>query len=100
MPTLRTADAELFYEIAGSGPDVVLLHPFPLNHLFWTAVAEQLGNRYRVILPDLRAHGDSELGDGPATMPKLAEDLGGALSRTANSESDVCRRVHRRLRAV
>jgi len=75
MPTLRTADAELFYEITGIGPDVVLLHPFPLNHLFWTAVTEQLRNRYRVILPDLRAHGDSELGDGPATMPKLAEDL-------------------------
>jgi pimeloyl-ACP methyl ester carboxylesterase len=31
--------------------------------------------RYRVILPDLRAHGDSEAGDGPATMEKHANDL-------------------------
>jgi 3-oxoadipate enol-lactonase len=75
MPTLRSSDAQLFYEVAGSGPDVVLLHPFPLNHHFWNGVLDQLITRYRVILPDLRAHGDSELGDGPATMGKLTDDL-------------------------
>lgn len=75
MPTLRTSDAELFYETIGTGPDVVLLHPFPLSHNFWTSAAQQLSTRYRLILPDLRAHGDSELGDGPVTMQKLAADL-------------------------
>ena len=75
MPILRSSDAQLFYEVAGNGPDVVLLHPFPLNHNFWTLVAEQLSTRYRLILPDLRAHGDSELGAGPTTMEKLAADL-------------------------
>jgi pimeloyl-ACP methyl ester carboxylesterase len=75
MPTFRSSDAQLFYEVGGNGPDVVLLHPFPLNHRFWTPVAEQLSTRYRLIMPDLRAHGESELGDGPATMQKLAADL-------------------------
>ncbi len=75
MPTLRTSDASLFYQVVGDGPDLVLLHPFPLNHNFWTAVAEQLSMRYRLIMPDLRAHGDSELGNGPATMQKFAADL-------------------------
>jgi len=80
MPTLRSSDAQLFYEVAGNGPNLVLLHPFPLNHSFWRPVAEQLGTRYRLIMPDLRGHGDSELGDGPASMEKLAADLG-ALCR-------------------
>src|SRR5271165_53138 len=75
MPTIRSTDAQLFYEVVGDGPSVVLLHPFPLNHNFWAAIAAQLSSRYRVILPDLRAHGESELGDGPATMQKLADDL-------------------------
>ncbi len=75
MPTVRSGDAQLSYEIAGDGPDVVLLHPFPLNHHFWDPVAPQLSTRYRLILPDLRAHGESELGEGPATMRKLADDL-------------------------
>ncbi len=75
MPTLRSSNAQLFYEITGSGPDVILLHPFPLNHNFWNGVVPHLSSRYRVILPDLRGHGDSELGEGAATMGKMAADL-------------------------
>ncbi len=77
MATFRSGDAHLFYEIAGAGPDVVLLHPFPLNHHFWDAVTPDLSTRYRLVLPDLRAHGYSELGQGPVTMQKLADDLAG-----------------------
>jgi 3-oxoadipate enol-lactonase len=72
---LRSDDAEIAYWILGDGPAVVLLHPFPANHEFWTAVAEELSSRYRLILPDLRGHGESEVGDGPATMAKHAADL-------------------------
>jgi 3-oxoadipate enol-lactonase len=75
MPYLRSSGAQLFYETIGDGPPIVLLHPFPLNHSFWTQVAEGLSTRYRLILPDLRAHGDSDAGDGPATMEKMAADL-------------------------
>ena len=75
MATIRSGDAQLLYEISGSGPDVVLLHPSPLNHHFWDAIVPQLSARYRVVLPDLRAHGDSDAGDGPVTMTKLADDL-------------------------
>ncbi len=77
MPILLSGDAQLSYEIAGDGPDVVLLHPFPLNHHFWDLVVPILSGRYRLIIPDLRAHGESELGDGPVTMRKLADDLFG-----------------------
>jgi 3-oxoadipate enol-lactonase len=72
---IRSDDAEIFYEVAGSGPPVVLLHPFPLNHEFWLPVSKSLSPRYRVIMPDLRGHGESGLGDGPATMQKHASDL-------------------------
>ena len=68
-------DAEIVYWALGDGPPVVLLHPFPANHEFWLPVAEELAWRYRVILPDLRGHGDSEVGEGPATMNKHAADL-------------------------
>ena len=75
MASIRSADAQLVYEVTGSGPDMVLLHPFPLNHRFWGDVLKQIASRNRVILPDLRAHGDSEAGDGPVAMQKLADDL-------------------------
>ena len=72
---LRSGDAEIAYRVLGEGRPVLLLHPFPANHEFWLPVARVLAARYRVILPDLRGHGDSGVGDGPATMEKHAADL-------------------------
>ena len=72
---LSNDDAEIFYTVMGDGPPVVLLHPFPANHKVWLPAAELLAGRYRLILPDLRGHGASTPGAGPATMQKHATDL-------------------------
>ncbi len=75
MERLRSDDADIFYEIRGNGAPVVLLHPFPCHHEFWDPVAAALESRYRLILPDLRGHGDSEIGEEPAVMAKHAGDI-------------------------
>ena len=72
---IKSGDAEIAYRTLGEGPPVILLHPFPASHEFWLPVAQALATRYRVILPDLRGHGDSGVGDGPATMDKHAADI-------------------------
>src|SRR5579871_865254 len=72
---IKSGDAEIVYWTLGDGPAVVLLHPFPVHHEFWLPVAEALSSRYRLILPDLRGHGDSGVGEGPATMEKHVVDL-------------------------
>jgi len=79
MPQITSGDADIFYEVLGSGPPVVLLHPFPANHNLWKPAAQALTTRYRVILPDLRGHGESGIGDGPATMEKHAADIARVL---------------------
>lgn len=63
----------------GSGPDVILLHPTPVHHAFWLPVAEQLADRYRLTLIDLRGHGQSSAGTGTITMATLAEDVHAVL---------------------
>ena len=68
-------DAQIYYESMGDGSPIVLLHPFPVHHEFWKPIAGKLATRYQVILPDLRAHGCSEVGKGTATMGKHAVDL-------------------------
>jgi 3-oxoadipate enol-lactonase len=75
MHSLRSDDAEIFYEMRGQGPAVVLLHPFPVHHEFWLPVIPALESRYRLILPDLRGHGESGVGEGPAVMAKHAADI-------------------------
>jgi len=75
MKQVKSLDTEISYEVLGHGPPVVLLHPFPANHEFWLPAAQALVSRYQVLLPDLRGHGDSGVGEGPATMAKHAADL-------------------------
>jgi 3-oxoadipate enol-lactonase len=72
---VQSGDAAIVYHAIGDGPPVLLLHPFPTNHDFWMPVARTLTPRYRVITPDLRGHGDSDIGEGPATMEKHSSDL-------------------------
>jgi pimeloyl-ACP methyl ester carboxylesterase len=75
MQIVRSDHAEITYDVAGSGPPVVLLHPTPADHEFFLPVSRLLSSRYLLIMPDLRGHGGSSLGNGPATMHKHALDI-------------------------
>ena len=72
--------ASLFAITLGSGPDVVLLHPTPVHHAFWLPVAQQLSDRYRLTLIDLRGHGQSSAGTETITMARLAGDVHALLA--------------------
>lgn len=75
MERISSDDAEICFDVAGSGPPVVLLHPFPVNREFWLPISQFLSTRYRLIMPDMRGQGDSSLGEGPATMQKHSADV-------------------------
>ena len=90
----------LFAVTAGSGPDVVLLHPTPVHHAFWLPVADQLADRYRLTLIDLRGHGKSSAGTGKITMAQLAEDVHAVLAASGHSARSLCRLFHRHLHAL
>jgi pimeloyl-ACP methyl ester carboxylesterase len=72
---VRSSDTEISYQVKGKGPDLVLLHPFPAHHGVWRPAAMLLESRYRLVLPDLRGHGESGVGEGPATMEKHSADI-------------------------
>ena len=50
---------QLYYEIAGTGPAVVLLHPGNLDRRIWDEQFQLFAERYRVIRYDVRGHGKS-----------------------------------------
>ncbi|HUZ28635.1 MAG TPA: alpha/beta hydrolase [Solirubrobacteraceae bacterium] len=52
--------ARVAYRQAGTGPGLVLLHSLGLSHREWEPVVDRLSQRFRVVLPDLPLHGDSE----------------------------------------
>ncbi|HET6671614.1 MAG TPA: alpha/beta fold hydrolase [Pyrinomonadaceae bacterium] len=67
------------YEDIGSGPVVVLLHGYPFNRSLWRDQVTVLQENYRVIVPDLRGHGASEIMRAPSTMELMAGDIAGLL---------------------
>jgi len=52
-------DRRLSYEENGAGPVALLIHGSPGNAKAWARVGERLGNRFRVIAPDLPGYGET-----------------------------------------
>jgi len=73
--------ARVAYRELGAGPALALLHSRLLSHMEWEPVASTLAERYRVVLPDLPLHGDSENHPRYAyTLDWFAEVLAGFAS--------------------
>src|SRR5579859_370552 len=52
--------ARVAYRETGTGPPLALLHSLWLSHREWEPIVDRLSDRFRVVLPDLPLHGDSE----------------------------------------
>jgi pimeloyl-ACP methyl ester carboxylesterase len=52
--------ARIAYRAAGTGPPLALLHSAGLTHKEFEPSVDYLVDRFRVVLPDLPGHGDSE----------------------------------------
>jgi pimeloyl-ACP methyl ester carboxylesterase len=52
--------ARVAYRETGTGPALALLHSLGLSHREWEPIVAPLSTRFRVLLPDLPLHGDSE----------------------------------------
>src|SRR5579871_4641348 len=77
MPTLRINDAELYFEVAGSGEPVLLLHGLGSSTLDWEPQIEALKGEFRVISVDARGSGKSRdllKPGGPFTVKQFADD--------------------------
>jgi pimeloyl-ACP methyl ester carboxylesterase len=71
MPTGGT----MGYDDRGSGPALVLLHPFPFSRLIWSGVGDALARHFRVIAVDARGFGASAPPAGRASIAAAADDV-------------------------
>ena len=65
MPTAKSGfvnagAARLYYEQAGAGTDLIMLHAGVADHRQWTATFEHFADSYRVLRYDMRGYGRSE----------------------------------------
>jgi len=83
MPSVRIDDdgLRLSYRDEGDAREaVVLIHGFPFTSNLWDAQIEALSASHRVIAPDLRGFGLSDLSPRPYSIARLADDVADLLS--------------------
>jgi len=77
MPHIAIDNERFYYQQAGSGPDVVLIHAATSNMALWmfSGIMEALSSEFRVTAYDLRGHGMSDRTPTGYTSPEMAHDL-------------------------
>ena len=78
MPRINIGDISLHVEDRGAGSPLLLVHGFPLDHTMW-AGQTALWRKLRIIAPDLRGFGASDVTSGAVTMEQYADDLAALL---------------------
>lgn len=71
------------------GPVVVLIHGVNDQAGTWVQVAPQLARRFRLIIPDLPGHGDSEPKSGPLQLPMMVEELSKIIDAECGTSQQV-----------
>ncbi len=78
--SIATPEARIFVRLGGepSAPPLVLLHGYPQTHVMWAGIAADLARHFRVVVPDLRGYGASEI---VAALPDSAQMSKRAMAR-------------------
>lgn len=79
MQKIDTGDLTLNCCVQGDGPPLLLVHGFPLDHSMWRHQIDAFSVSRRVIAPDLRGFGQSEVTSGTVTMDQFADDIAALL---------------------
>jgi len=76
MTSIQLSDGHtLAVHDSGTGPVVLFVHGFPLDHSMWLGQLDEFSRDHRVIAPDLRGFGNSGFTDGTVSMSQFASDL-------------------------
>ncbi len=77
MPEVEVNGTRLYYQQAGDGPDVVLLHAVTSNQAVWvfSGLVEALATDFRVTTYDMRGHGASGRPATGYTSAVMADDF-------------------------
>lgn len=80
----------LHYEDNGSGTPLLLIHGFPLSAGIWREQSAGLAGKFRIIAPDLRGFGSSDIPAGYCTMDLYADDMIALLDHLGIERAAVC----------
>jgi len=74
MPYFEDGSLQVYYEIRGQGPSLILIHGLGSSSRDWELQIAPFAEHFQVVALDLRGHGRSSKPPGPYSMELFAED--------------------------
>jgi pimeloyl-ACP methyl ester carboxylesterase len=66
MPMLDRDGVKIHYEVHGSGPTLLLTHGYSSTSTMWSGQIDALSKHHKLVLWDMRGHGQSDYPEDPA----------------------------------
>jgi pimeloyl-ACP methyl ester carboxylesterase len=90
MPKLNRDSVNIYYEVHGEGPVILLSHGYSATSQMWRGQTEPLSKTHKLVIWDMRGHGQSDYPDDPAAYSEAATvaDMA-ALLDTVDAEKAV-----------
>lgn len=79
MPYSVNSGVRTWYETAGEGPGLVLVHANPCDHRMWLYQVARFSARFRTLAVDLRGYGRSDKPEASYPFDAVAADVQGAV---------------------
>jgi 3-oxoadipate enol-lactonase len=79
MPYSRVNGVDIWYEVAGDGPAMVLVHANPFDHDLWIYQSAHFSTWFKVIGIDIRGYGRSAKVTTPYTLKDMCDDVIGVM---------------------
>ncbi|ASO21690.1 3-oxoadipate enol-lactonase [Actinoalloteichus hoggarensis] len=87
--TVRRGSVDIAFWTSGpaEAPPILLLHPVGLDHHAFDEVAERVVDRFRLVIPDLRGHGETRADAAEMGLPAMARDVLAVLDAFASADA-------------
>ncbi len=79
MPYSQSNGVDIWYEVAGDGPAMVLVHANPFDHDLWLYQAAHFSTWFKVVGIDIRGYGRSAKVTRPYSLIDMADDVVGVM---------------------
>jgi len=75
MPQLSIRGIQVNYDDQGTGSAIIFVHGHPFNHTMWRYQVGRFSATHRLIMPDLRGYGRTEVTPGRVMLDEMALDI-------------------------
>jgi 3-oxoadipate enol-lactonase len=79
MPYSRANGADIWFEVKGDGPVLVLIHANPFDHDLWLYQSAHFSTWFKIVAIDIRGYGRSVKMTEPFSLKDMCDDVVGVM---------------------